>query len=80
MCFFGTCGIVFSSGLPVVFGSFLVLSAPWHAGSPPEHHGASVGPGRRPWHVLWGFKIASPHEEAFRARRAIQAPANPRTG
>ena len=64
----------FSSGR----GPFLVLSAPWHAGSPPEHHGASVGPGRRPWHVLWGFKLASPLEKGFRAPRAIQAHANPR--
>ena len=39
-------------------GSFLVLSAPRHAGSPPVLHGASVGPGRGPWHVLWGFKVA----------------------
>ena len=29
---------------------FLVLSAPGHAGSPPEHHGPSLGPGRGPWH------------------------------
>ena len=28
------------------------------AGRPPEHHGASLGPGRGPWHVLWGFKVA----------------------
>ena len=41
---------------------------------------ASLGPGRGPRHVLWGFKVASPHGEGFRARRAIQAPANPRTG
>ena len=61
-------------------GSFLVLSAPGHARSPPEHHGASVGPGRGPWHVLWGFKVASNHGEAFRARRAIQTLAYPRTG
>ena len=27
-----------------------------------------------------GFKVAGPHVEAFRAGRAIQAPANPRTG
>ena len=39
-------------------GSFLVLSAPGHAWSPPEHHGASVGPARGPWHVLSGFKVA----------------------
>ena len=41
-------------------GSFLVLSVPGHAGvSPnPEHHGASVGPSRGPWHVLWRFKLA----------------------
>ena len=74
--FFWHIGIFFSSGR----GSFLVLSAPWRAGSPPEHQGASVGPGLRPWHVLWGLKVASPHWEAFRARRAIRAPANPRTG
>ena len=73
--FFGI-DIFFSSGR----GSFLVLSAPWHAGSPPEHKGANVGPGRRPWHVLWGFKVASPHGEAFRARRAIQDLANSLTG
>ena len=64
-------------------GSFLLLSAPGHAGSPPEHHGVSVGLGRGPWHVLWGFKvtkIGKNHGEAFRARRVIQAHANPRTG
>ena len=57
-------------------GYFLVLSALGHGGSPPEHHGANVGPGRGPWHVLWRFKAASKHGEAFRARRAIQAHAN----
>ena len=50
-------GIFFSSGRRF----FLVLLAPWHAGSPLEHHGESVGPGRRPWYVLWGFTVASPH-------------------
>ena len=72
--FFWPFGTFCSSGR----GCFLVLSAPWHAGSPPEHQGASVGPGRRPWHVLWGFEVARPHGEAFRARRAIHAPANAR--
>ena len=51
MCFWHF-GIFFSSGR----GFFLVLSAPWQAGGPPGHHGASLGPGRGPWHVLWGFK------------------------
>ena len=60
-------------------GSILVLSAPGHAGSPPEHHDASVGPGQGQCHVLWGFKVARNHGEAFRARRAIHAHANPRT-
>ena len=41
---------------------------------------ASWGPGRGPRHVLRGFKMASPLGEGYRARRAIQAPANPRTG
>ena len=40
----------------------------------------SLGPVRGLWHVLWGFKVARPLGEAFRARRAIQVPANPRTG
>ena len=40
---------------------------------------ASLGSGRGLWHVLWGFKVARPLGEAFRARRAIQAHANPRT-
>ena len=39
MCFFLHIDILFSSSR----GSFLVLSALGHAGSPPEHHGASVG-------------------------------------
>ena len=38
---------------------------------------ASLGPGRVPWHVLWGLKEARPLGETFRARRAIQAHANP---
>ena len=37
---------------------FLVLSAAGHAGGPPVKHGARLGPGRAPWRVLWGFKIA----------------------
>ena len=39
-------------------GSFLALSAAGHAGDPPVHHGASVGPGRVPWRVLWALKVA----------------------
>ena len=54
MCFFLHIGVFFSSGRE----SFPVLSAPGYAGSPPEHQGASVGPGRDPCHVLWGFKVA----------------------
>ena len=30
--------------------------------------------------LRWGVKVASNHGEAFRARRAIQVHANPRTG
>ena len=47
-------GIFFSS----CRGSFLVLSAPEHAGSPPVHHDASVGRVRGPWYALWGFEVA----------------------
>ena len=75
-CVFFARRYFFSSGR----GSFLVLSAPGQEGSLPEHRGASVGPGRGPRHALWGLKVASNHGEAFRARRAIQAHANPRTG
>ena len=39
-------------------GSFLALSAAGHAGDPPVHHGASVGPDRAPWRMLWAFKVA----------------------
>ena len=38
---------------------------------------ASLGPTRGPWHVLWRLKVARPLGEGFRARRAIQAHANP---
>ena len=75
-CVFCAHRLFFCSGR----GSFLVLSAPGRAGSPPKHHGASVGPDRGPWHVLWEFKVASSNGEAFRARRAIQVHANRRTG
>ena len=60
--------------------SFLLPSAPGHGGSPHEHHGAGVGPSQGPWHVLWGLNVTSNYGEAFRARRSIQAHANPRTG
>ena len=40
----------------------------------------SLGPGRSSWQVLWGFKVASPLGEGFRARRTIHAHENPRTG
>ena len=43
---------LFSSGR----GSFLALSAAGHAGSPPVHDGASVGPGRVPRRMLWAFE------------------------
>ena len=39
-------------------GFFHALSAPEHAGGPPVHDGASVGPGQAPWRVLWVFKVA----------------------
>ena len=41
---------------------------------------ANLGPGRGPWHALWGLKVARPFGEAFRARKAIQVHANQRTG
>ena len=74
--FFWLIGIFLSSGR----GSCHVLSAPWHAGSPPGHHGARLGPGRGPWHVLGEVKAASPIGEGFRGRRAIQVHSNARNG
>ena len=50
VCFFAHRDLFSSSGR----GSFLVLLVPGHTGL----HGASVGPGRGPWHALWGFKVA----------------------
>ena len=44
----------FSSG----GGPFLALSGEGHAGGPPVHHGAIMGPGRGPWRVLRAFKVA----------------------
>ena len=38
--------------------SFLAVSAAGHAGGLPVHEGASAGPGRAPWHVLWAFEVA----------------------
>ena len=64
-------GIFFSSGP----GSFLVLSGPGHAGSLPKHHGASVGPGRGPWHVVWRSKpqvITGRHSEHVEPSRPMQ--------
>ena len=28
------------------------------AGGPRAHYGATLGPGRAPWRVLWAFKVA----------------------
>ena len=68
MCFFWHFSDYFSSGR----GSFLVHSAPWHAESPPELRAQVLSPGRGPWYVLWGLKVASPLGEGFRARRACK--------
>ena len=51
---------------------FLVLSAPGYAPSLLEHHGASVGPGRGPWHVLWGQVTTGRHSEHVEPSRPMQ--------
>ena len=56
MCVFATSTFFFSSGR----ACFLVFSASGHAGSPPEHHNSSVGPGRGSWRVLSGWLPALP--------------------
>ena len=38
--------------------SCLALPAAEHAGGAPLHHGASAGPGRAQWIVLWAFEVA----------------------
>ena len=45
-----------NSSLPAA--GHLALSAAGHTGGPPIHHGASVGPRRAPWRVLWALKAA----------------------
>ena len=51
--FLGICTI-FSDAL----GPFLTISAAGHAGVPHIHDGASLGPRRAPWRVLWALKVA----------------------
>ena len=74
MCFFGPSA--FFLLWPRVFPRALGSVA---RGEPARTPRANLGPGRGPWHVLWGFEVASPLGEGFRARRAIQVHANPRT-
>ena len=64
--FFSPFGIFFSSVVPGALGSGAHRE-------PVRTQYASLGPGRGPWHVLWGLKGARPLGEAFQARRAIQA-------
>ena len=61
---------------PRVFPRALGSVARWEPVRTPY---ASLGSGRGLWHVLWGFKVASPLGEGFRTSRAIYAHANPRT-
>ena len=72
MCFFGPSA--FFLFRPRVFSRALGSVATREPARTPR---ASLGPGRGPRHVLWGFKVASPLGEI---PRAIQVPANPRTG
>ena len=61
-------------------GSFVALPAAGHEGDQPVHHGASLGPGRAPWRVLWAFKDAKSgkyHGAAFRGARAKQCNEKP---
>ena len=73
--FFLPFGICFSSDR----GSFLVLSAPWHAGRSPRYRTQVWALAEVRGTCSGGFQVPSPLEERFRARRAIQAPTNPRT-
>ena len=45
-------------------GSFLALSATGHTGDLPVHHGASLGPGRSPWRVLWAFEVVKSNKQS----------------
>ena len=53
-CFFVDICTLFSGAR----GPFIALSAPGQASGPPVHHGASLGPGRAPWGVIWACKVA----------------------
>ena len=54
MCFFFNVCTLFSGAR----GFFRALSAAGHAGGPPVHQGASLGPGRAPWRALWASQVA----------------------
>ena len=61
-------------------GSFLAHSAAGYAGDPRVHRGASVGPGRAPWHALWTFNVARSSRYArdrFPPRHSQPGPWNP---
>ena len=73
---FAQCSKVLSSGR----GCFLALSAEGHAEGPPVHHGASVGPRRSPWRVLWACKVAISGKllrDGFPTSHSQPGPCNP---
>ena len=39
-------------------GFFLALPVAGHAGAPPIHYAAGLGPGQAPWRVIWTSKVA----------------------
>ena len=54
-------------------GSFLALAVAGHAWGSLMHHGASVGPGRAPWCVLWnaGMSILGLHRNVGMFRMGV---------
>lgn len=53
--------LVFCISETVIFsgrGAFPALLTAERARDPRVHYGASLGPGRAPWHVVWAFKVA----------------------
>ena len=66
----------FSSG----HGSFFVLSGAEHAGGAHVRFGASLGPGRARWRIIWAFKVArtGSFEGARSATPSLSGPWKPR--
>lgn len=58
--------------------AFLALSAARNTEGPRLHYGASLGPGRAQWFVLWAFQMARADLYSWLLRSAVPSRARPR--